>query len=293
MSEKAWAGTTYGSARLHRWLIAVLKVMNVRLLYIASSFFVVPVCLVINSSRGIAYRYFRQRQGFGRLKSAWKTYVNHCRFGQVVIDRFAMYAGKKFKVKIEGYEHFERLAKGESAFVQLSSHIGNYELAGYTLVSQEKPFNALVFYGEKDTVMNNRNKMFSQTHIKMIPVKDDMSHIFEMNRVLREGEILSIPADRFVGSDRALELPLLGAVARFPAGPFTVSASSGVDVLTVHVVKSWIKPYKIYVTPLPYDKDAPRATQLQQLTSGYVAELERILKLYPTQWYNYFEFWKS
>ena len=59
-------------------------------------------------------------------------------FSQVVIDRFAMYAGKHFEVRIEGYEHFQHLSNQKEAFIQLSSHIGNYEMAGYTLTSKEK-----------------------------------------------------------------------------------------------------------------------------------------------------------
>lgn len=293
MTEKAWAGTTYGTGWMHQWLIAVLKWMDVRLLYIFSSIFVVPVCLVLNASCGIAYRYFRHRHGFGRLKSAWKTYTNHCLFGQVVIDRFAMYAGKKFNVIIEGYEYFQHLSHSTEAFVQLSSHVGNYELAGYSLYSEDKRFNALVYFGEKSTVMENRNKMFAYNHIHMIPVKKDMSHLFEINRVLQDGEILSMPADRFVESTKSITLPFLGGDAKFPLGPFSVATSRGVDVITVHVMKISLKRYKIHVTSLPYDKSASRKVQEEQLARGYVAELERILKIYPTQWYNYFEFWQS
>ena len=51
--------------------------------------------------------------------------------------------------------------------------------------------------------------------------------------------------------------------------------------------------YKIYVTPLDYDRQAPRRQQINQLAQGYIAELERMLTMYPTQWYNYFEYWKS
>lgn len=293
MTEKAWAGATYGSSRMHRWLIAALKWMDIRLLYFASSAFVVPVCLVLNASRGIAYRYFRQRHGYGRLKSAWKTYVNHCLFGQVVIDRFAMYAGKRFQVDLEGYEHFQRLAARDEGFVQLSSHVGNYELAGYTLVSDRKPFNALVFFGEKASVMDNRNKMFDRTHINMIPVGNDMSHLFEMNRVLSDGEILSMPADRFVGSQKAVVLPFLGQDARFPSGPFVAATTRGTDVIAVNVMKTALRRYKIYVTPLSYDENASRDDRVRQLAVCYVAELERIVRLYPTQWYNYYEFWQS
>ena len=51
--------------------------------------------------------------------------------------------------------------------------------------------------------------------------------------------------------------------------------------------------YKIVVTPLPYDKQAPRKEQIDELAEGYVRELERIIRLYPTQWYNYFDFWNQ
>lgn len=293
MADKAWTGTTYGTGWLHRSLVWTLRWMDVRLPYLFAALFVVPVCVLRNASGGIAYRYFRQRHGYGRLKAAWKTYVNHCIFGTVVVDRFAMYAGKRFKVDVEGYEHFQRLANGEEGFVQLSAHVGNYELAGYTLVSDRKPFNVLVFAGEKQSVMQGRNQMFAHTRISMIAVSDDMSHLFEMNRALANGEILSMPADRFVGSTKAITLPFLGQDAQFPQGPFAVATARGVEVLAVNVMKAGIKRYRIHVTPLPYDKSAPRSEQTTQLAQAYVAELEHILRRYPTQWYNYYEFWNS
>jgi predicted LPLAT superfamily acyltransferase len=194
---------------------------------------------------------------------------------------------------VEGFEHFQRLSQAEDAFLQLSSHVGNYELAGYTLLSDDKQFNALVYFGEKSTVMENRDKLFVDNHIHMIPVTQDMSHVFEMNRVLQNGEILSMPADRFFGSEKSISLPFLGKEARFPLGPFSVATARGINVITVHVMKSSLKGYKVYVTPLDYDKQAPRREQERQLAGAFVNELERILKMYPAQWYNYYEFWQS
>ena len=71
--KEQWAGTTYGNAWMHKWLIRLLRYIDVRVLYGFVAVFVIPVCLVLNPSRGIAYRYFRRRIGYGRLKSAWKT----------------------------------------------------------------------------------------------------------------------------------------------------------------------------------------------------------------------------
>lgn len=282
------AAATFGSGSMHRWLIAMLRHVDPRLFYVFAAIFVIPICLLLNPSRGIAYRYFRWQQGYGPLKAAWKTYVNHCLFSQVVIDKFSMYAGRRFKVEIEGYDNFLRLAEKKDGFVQMSAHIGNYEIAGYTLVAKTKRFNALVFAGEKESVMMNRNKMFNHTNIRMIPVKADMSHLFMINSALADGEIVSIPADRVIGSPKSVKREFFGIEARFPHGPFAVATMRGMDVLAVNVMKTSWTAYKIYVTPLTYDKSMPRAKQIEQLSTAYVKELERVLRIYPEQWYNYF-----
>ena len=277
---------------MHRWLIGLLRRIDVRFIYVFAYVFVVPPCLFRPGYKFI-YRFFRQRFGQSPVNAFWNTYLNHCLFAQVVIDKFAMYAGKKFDVQIDGYDHFLRLAAQEAGFVQLSSHMGNYEIAGYTLVAESKRFNAIVFFGEKASVMENRNKMFAHTNIHMIPIREDMSHLFEIDRALSEGEIVSIPGDRIWGSPKVLKAEFLGNEARFPMGPFTVAAMRGLDVLAVNVMKESSKCYRIYVTPLDYDKQAPRRRQTDQLLHSYVAELERLLALYPTQWYNYFDFWNN
>lgn len=288
---RQWAGTTYGNSWMHRWLISILRVVDVRVLYVFSAVFIVPVCLLLRPSFGIIYRVFRERFGDSVLQSLWKTYLNHCMFSQVVIDRFAMYAGKRFSVDIEGEEYFQSLASKPEGFVQLSAHVGNYEIAGYSLAMESKPLNALVFGNEKSSVIKNRDKMFAGTHVRMIPVSDDMSHLFLIDGALQRGEIVSMPADRILGSQKTLRHIFLCRWALFPEGPFRVAAMRGLDVIAVNVMKTSAKKYKIYAKPLHYDKQASRKEQISQLSQEYVYELERMVIKYPTQWYNYFEFW--
>ena len=289
--DKQWIGTTYGNGWMHKWLIRLLRYIDVRLLYFFSSVFIVPVCLILNSSCGIIYKFFRNHFGYTPLKSIWKTYITHCQFSQVVIDRFAMYAGKHFNIEIEGYQYYQSLATQKPGFVQLSAHVGNYEIAGYSLVADNKPFNALVFWGEKESVMRNRMKMFSNTNIRMISIKNDFSHLFEIDNALSKGETVSLPSDRMLGSKKYVEIDFLGEKAKFPMGPFSVATMRQLNVLAVNVMKTSFKSYTIYITPLTYDKYASRNEQISQLSENYVRELERIVRLYPTQWYNYFNFW--
>lgn len=291
MAQRQWAGTTYGNGWMHRYLIRFLRYIDVRFFYVFTAIFVVPVCLVTNRSRKTAYHYFRTVLGNGRCRSAWLTYINHCMFSQAVIDKFAMYAGKRFEVEVVGFDTFHALADREEGFLQLSSHIGNYEIAGYTLVSDKKAINAIVYADEKASVMQNRNSMFAKTNIRMIAIRPDMSHLFEIDKALCNGDIVSFPTDRSMGEARCVECMFFGRKARFPQGPFSVAAMRGLDVLAVNVMKAGVKKYMIYVTPLQYDKGQPRKEQIRQLSQAYVEELEKRLRQYPTQWYNFFDFW--
>ncbi|WP_343285804.1 lipid A biosynthesis acyltransferase [Bacteroides sp. An269] len=247
--------------------------------------------MILNPSRKIIFHYMRKRMQFGCLRSAWYTYLNHCLFAQVVIDKFAMYAGKRFEVKVVGYDAYLRLLEKPDAFVQLSSHIGNYEIAGYSLKADKKAFNALVYWGEKESVMKNRMFLFKDTHIRMIPVSPDMSHLFDINAALSKGEVVSIPADRIWGSPKKLVKYFLGGEASFPYGPFSIATMRSLDVVAVNVMKTAAKQYTIYITPLLYNKEANGKARIEELSDAYVKELEKMLGLYPTQWYNYFDFW--
>lgn len=287
-----WQGTTYGNGWMHKWLIRLLRHTDTRVLYAFAAVFIVPVCLIVNPAQRITYRYFRDRWGMSWLRAVIKTYVNFYMFAQVVIDKFAMYAGRKFKTEIEGYDYFLTLAGKEGGFIQLSAHIGNYEIAGYTLTAEKKRFNALVFAGEKESVMRNRNRMFGDRNIRMIAIKPDMSHIFLINNALSDGETVSMPADRVIGSQKTMAVTLLGKEAHLPAGPFTVATMRGLPVIAVNVMKTAHDTYKIYVTPLRYDLSAPRRQQARLLADAYAAEIGRMMTMYPEQWYNYFDFWQ-
>lgn len=278
---------------MHRTLIGSLRWLDVRLIYVFTSIFIIPACLLLNlnHSRTTAYRYFRQRLGYGCLRASWYTYVNHCLFAQVVVDRFAVFAGKRFKLDIDGYEYFQQLELETKGFVILSSHIGCYEVAGYSLISKSKRFNALVFGGEKATVMKGRQEALSEHNIRMIPVREDMSHLFIVNEALSNNEIMSMPADRIVGSAKVVKVNFFGETASLPAGPFSVATMNGFDALAVNVMKISAKRYKVYVTRLSYDTQAPRKQQMQQLANCYVEELERRVRQYPSQWFNFYDFW--
>lgn len=292
LKHDKWVGTTYGNRWMHRWLIRFLKVIDVRLLYAFTCVFVIPPTLIVNAkARRSIYGFYRKGMRCGKMEAAWMAYKNHCAFSQVVIDRFAMYAGKKFKIDVVGYDEFKQLTRQPEGFIQLSSHIGNYEIAGYSLRTPEKRFNAMVFGGEKESVMANRSKLFESNNIRMIPMREDMSHLFEINQALADGEILSMPADRVFGSQKTFSCEFLGHPANFPQGPFLLAAVRNVPMLFVSVMKTGTKRYTATVSRIETETEGNTKAKAAALARKYVEMLEDTVRAHPSQWYNYFEFW--
>lgn len=254
---------------------------------------VVPFYMLFNRKGYKAmYQFFRGRLGLGPWKSFWMVYANHFRFGQIILDRFGVYAGKKYHFIREGQEQMDEMETHPEGFMLLSSHIGNYEIAGYSLKPKRKKFNALVFAGETATVMENRQRLLSQNNMSMILVKEDLSHLFALNAALDNGEIVSMPGDRIFGSQKTVDCEFFGATAHFPMGGFALAVQKEVEVLAVFVMKEGMKTYHAFVCSIQCDRTDNKREQIKKLAQTFATQLEDIVRRYPTQWFNYYDFWK-
>ena len=287
-----WKGRTDGLPWMIRSLVVLMKVIDRRVIYCFMAI-VVPFYMIFNHKGYLAiYRFFRQRFGYGRIKSFLKVYANHYRFGQVIIDRYAAYAGKKFRFELDGNERFMELVNGERGFVQLSSHAGNYEMVGYGLTSATKKINGLFYGGESKVMMDFRRKILALHNVNLIEVNESMSHIFNMNAAIDRGEIVSMTGDRLFGSSKSIKCMFLGKEASFPMGPFALAVQKEVPMLAVFSMR-YKGRYKVYVRDIKQDESLPLRARMTDMARNFAAELESVVRMYPTQWFNYYDFWKE
>ena len=274
-----------------RCLVAVMRVVDRRVIYCFMAL-IVPFYMLFNHKGYISiYRFFRRRLGFGPLKSFCKVYANHFRFGQVIIDRYAAYAGRKFSYTIDGNELFLKLMQSDGGFVQLSSHAGSFEMVGYGLTSDLKRINGLLFAGESQVMKDFRRSILASHNIDLIEVDGTMSHIFAMNAALDRGEIVSMTGDRLLGSPKALKCMFMGAEAKFPMGPFALAVQKEVPMLAMFAMRENARSYKVFVRRIESDAELPLRARMTAMAQRFAAELEEIVRLYPTQWFNYYDFW--
>ena len=294
---KDWKGITGGSTLGQKALLFLFHFFNVTVGYVFLAITVPFYMLFARKGYLSIYRYFRKHIGYSPVKAFFHTYLNHFVFGQCMLDRFAVYAGRKnfFRLKITGNEEFYRLLNEEKGFIIASSHVGNFELSGYLLKQDKKRINALVFGGETKEVMENRLKLLKRNNISIIPVSGDMSHIFTINNALSAGEIVSMPCDRNFGSPKSVECDFLSGKADFPVGAFALAAHFSVPVVSIFVMKESISDYHVYVKPVSVDDSikASKREKAELLANMFVKELENRVKQYPEQWFNFYAFWKQ
>jgi len=271
----------------------MMKVIPLWFFYLMMSL-AIPFYVMFNHEGYISnYHYFRRRHGFGPLKSFLHVFACHWMFGTVIMDRFASYSGKKFKVDVPQMSMYEELCAGKSGFLQLGSHIGNDELAGYELRPPKK-MSALVFGGEGEALTENRERILGGNNVRLVNISGDMSHLVILNNALADGEIVNIHGDRVFGSNRTVCCEILGADAELPLGPFLLASMRNVPAVSVFVMKAGLRKYRVRLYRLDKGlEDLGVREKAVAMAKAYAGAVTEVLKVYPDQWFNFYEFWKN
>ena len=292
--EPQWKGKTHGGTLGQRGLFLFFRYLSLSLGYAILS--IVVVFYMIFSRKGFKaiWFYFREIHSLGVLRSFAKTYTNHFLFGQTLLDKFALFAGKKnkFKVTVTGQEYFDEILNSPKGAIIASSHVGNFEISGYLLRQTQKRINGIVYGGENPVIQEYRQRILAENNVYQIPIAEDMSHIFAINSVLSKGEILSMPCDRVFTGNKAESMPFLGKPANFPTGAYHLAVKFNVPVLSLFVIKESAKHYHVFINRLDAGESSLSAKEkVKALAVSYVSQLETIVKKYPEQWYNFYPFW--
>ena len=254
----------------------------------------VVACWYFVFSRPVLYPFFRERMGYGRLKAIRKLYTNYYFFGQSLIDKVVLMGGirHRFTFDFEGEEHLHHMADEGRGGLLLSAHIGNWEIAGHLLQRLQTRIHILMYDGEHERIKAYMAGVTGERRAHIIPIREDLSHIYAVTEALRAGDLVCIHADRFVAGAKTMEARFMGGRALFPAGPFQLAAAYKVPVSFVYALKEGALHYHFYASePQSYDF-SDKQTALRGLLVDFVRSMEKKVRQYPEQWYNYFNFWQ-
>ncbi|MBA4058015.1 MAG: lipid A biosynthesis acyltransferase, partial [Marivirga sp.] len=240
------------------------------------------------------YHYFRRHQKYGVIRSCLNIYRNYYIFGQTLLDKVVVMANieNKFTYDFDGEENLREIVRGGKGGILLSGHVGNWEAAGHLLRRLDTRINVVMYDGEHEQIKAYLETVTGGRNLKVILIKSDMSHVYAMGEALQKNELICLHADRFLEGNKTTFKKFLGEEAQFPVGPFLLSASFRVPVSIVFAFKESISHYHFYGSSLIVrEEQESKADFMERLLSAFVLQLEQKVKLYPEQWFNYFNFW--
>ncbi len=235
--------------------------------------------------------FYKKGLGFTGIQAFFLSANTFYSFGKVLIDRVAFKSNRKnfFTHSFHNESELRRLTDmGKGGFL-FSGHVGNWENAG-NLIGERitSKINVLMLDGEVEKIKQYLSTSTNEATFHLIPLKEDMSHLVLIHQALKRNELIALHADRIQVGQKTFLLPFLNGMAHFPAGPFIMAHKFKVPITFVFAVKESKRHYALSATDLMLQAESP-----EEIALAYVQRLEQMVRKYPNQWFNFYEYYEN
>lgn len=290
----AWEGRSRGTTTGYQIFVWLLRKGGLKAAYSLLHFVTAYYRWFVPAATQPLRYLYEERMGFSKSESRKLIKKNIFIFGQTLIDKIAVLAQLPHKLRFhhEGVENIEKMVAEGKGGILLSAHLGNWEAAGHMLKRVNAKINIVMYDGEEEQMKNYMDQFESKRSFNVILIKEDISHIYEMSAALARNELICLHGDRFRPGNRTNTHLFLGEEANFPAGPFILASKLKAPVSFVFAFKEGNLDYHYYSFPAKiYDGRGKEG--MEKMLDEYVETLEKMIKKYPEQWFNYFDFWNT
>ncbi len=292
----SWQGKTRGGKFGYWFFIQILRFPGIKFAYFFLYFVSAYYVFFVSKARKPIFWYFRNIHHFSYLKSLNYTFRNFYVFGQVIIDKVALMAGfsRNFTFNFDGEEHIQEMANNNGGLI-IGAHVGNWEIAGHLLERINTKVHIVMLEAEHEKIKLMLDDVMTEKKMNIIAIKDDFSHLFKIKQAFENNEIVAMHGDRFLPGTTTATTNFLGKQAELPLGPFLLAIKYNKPVSFVNAFKESNTHYHFFATKVVLKTKTTtikeRNETATQLLNEYIATLEKSLKKYPEQWFNYYYFW--
>ena len=242
----------------------------------------------------------RVRAIHGRWRLYWHSYQQVRMFGVLIMDRSVALAGENSGITVAS-DYPDRLKRAldmQRGLLILTAHFGALEIAAPWLKNYIEPANMhFVMYRDfsDSTEQFHHDQWKMLQGMKFINSTDPLAAGLQIMGALRQKQCVGIRADRVMGG-RRVQVSLMGDNVYLPAGPFTAAVVGKATVIPAFTLRESSRWYRMFVSePRFYDLDSGRSRDelIQKAAQDYAADLEPLLRKYPYQWGNFYNFWSG
>lgn len=185
---------------------------------------------------------------------------------------------------------FESYHQRKQAFIIISAHLGNWEIAAAIMDSLGYD-NNIIYQPLKNhrlnaLFMSSRNFRYA----KLIPLGIGLRKAFKS---LEDGQPLSMVGDWGIGKEEGIEVEFFSKKTRFPTGPANLAIKTKVDLLPGFTIRDSPNHFTVFLEPpITYDQSGSDEEKCREITQKFANVLEKYVKLYPDQWLIFNPLWK-
>lgn len=219
------------------------------------------------------------------------------RYAQMISDTYQAYLGRPLQIEVASIGRTPELLQilREHGGILATGHLGMWQVGPLLHGWQELPPFYMARAEEPNPLVQKWEQQFQQ-RFRVIYTTSSPFSVLSLAKVLRERAVVGMQIDRVIG-DHWHMVTICSKRARFPLGPALLARMTGVPLIPSFFVldrEGGSERLLHQVGPLIWvrnsaDRDADIRDATEQLASVY----ERIIKRYPTQFYQFFDFFES
>lgn len=294
----SWDGRSKGNVLGYKIFVVILKHLNIKFAYFLLRFIVLHYYFF--SDKSSLKHYFEVILKYPPKKTKKLIYKNYYLFGQVLLDKIAILAGlkDKYTFKFVGEHYLEKCAREKTGCVIMGFHVGNGEISGKLLERIDVKVNVVMYQNEKSNLKKYLDQIQVENDINFIYITpNDYGYIQQMSDALANKEFIALLGDRFIPGTATTTKKFMGYDAEFATGTFHLACKYGVPVTFTSMVKQSTLGYYFQATEpkiYPYPGNLKQRKEvINAMLDDYIAVIEKTIKEYPLQWFNYYNFWKE
>ena len=230
------------------------------------------------------------------VKFSYRDYFRHLFiYALATSDRFISKANPEIYTFINK-ERAKLLGSIQGGAILLSNHLGGWATASNYFQADEAKINVVM----NESMIQNASAFESliekknEKNVKIIDLSKGNIHTsVEIGNALLNNEAVAMMGDRAYNEKYEEALEFLGEKAYFNKNPFSIAYKTNKPIILLFVIFKDIRTYEMNFKKITLNKELNEEEAIQEGMQLYVNELTSILKQYPLQWFNFYNFWET
>ena len=186
-----------------------------------------------------------------------------------------------------------RVRKDGSGFLLVTGHIGNWEMGAVTL-RRHGLTTAVVGQPELDPdVEAMRLSLRTRLGVESIDIGSSMATALRVRTAVEAGRAVALLVDRAYPEDQVV-VSYFGRPTPFLRSPARLARFCRCEILPGFFLRSPDGSYfNVWGAPIAADETLSPEEDARRIMSRVAADLEAVVRAHPTQWFNFYRFWKD